>query len=104
MDLGIKDIYRDHLDTSIRLGVDVLRHLGHRAHSAHRAGQQFREYDEAGLAKLAPLRHDMKDYISNVRELIALQEQLLASDRVAEPGAADHAWDSEELRSVIGKG
>lgn len=104
MDLGIKDIYRDHLDTSIRLGVDVLKHLGHRAHSAYRAGQQFREYDEAGLAKLAPLRHDMKDYISNVRELIALQEQLLASDRAADPSSGDHAWDSEELRSVIEKG
>jgi CPA2 family monovalent cation:H+ antiporter-2 len=103
LDLGIKDIYRDHLDTSIRLGVDVLRHLGHRAHSAYRAGQQFREYDEAGLAKLAPLRHDMKDYISNVRELIALQEQLLASDRARDPGSADHAWDSEELRTVAGK-
>ncbi len=103
MDLGIKDIYRDHLDTSIRLGVDVLRHLGHRAHSAHRAGQQFREYDEAGLAKLAPLRHDMKDYISNVRELIALQEQLLASERVSDPGSADHAWDSEEMRNVVPK-
>jgi len=103
MDLGIKDAYRDHLDTSIRVGVDVLRMLGHRAHSAHRAGQQFREYDEAGLARLAPLRHDMKDYISSVRELIALQEQLLASDRGREPGSGDHAWDSEELREVLGK-
>jgi hypothetical protein len=46
----------------------------------------------------------MKDYISNVRELIALQEQLLASDRTREAGSGDHAWDSEELRSVIGKG
>ena len=103
MDLGVKDIYRDHLDTSIRLGVDVLRLLGHRAHTAYRAGQHFREYDEAGLSKLAPLRHDMKDYISNVRELIALQEQLLASDRVGDPGSADHSWDSEELRDVLGK-
>jgi len=103
MDLGAGDIYRDHLDTSIRLGVDVLRLLGQRAHTAHRAGQQFREYDEAGLARLAPLRHDMKNYISNVREMIALQEQLLASDRGREPGSADHAWDSEELRDVLGK-
>lgn len=101
MDLGVKDVYRDHLDTSIRLGVDVLRLLGHRAHSAHRAGQQFREYDEAGLAALSPLRHDMKNYVSSVRELIALQEQLLASDRQREPGSAEHAWDSEEMRNAL---
>jgi|CXWL01.1.fsa_nt_gi CPA2 family monovalent cation:H+ antiporter-2 len=101
MDQGVKDVYREHLDTSIRLGVDVLRLLGHRAHSAHRAGQQFREFDEAGMATLAPLRHDKKGYVTSVRAMIALQEQLLASDQRREPGSGDHAWDSEELRTAL---
>jgi CPA2 family monovalent cation:H+ antiporter-2 len=101
MDQGVKDVYREHLDTSIRLGVDVLRLLGHRAHSAHRAGQQFREFDEAGMATLAPLRHDKKGYVSSVRAMIALQEQLLASDQRREQGSGDHAWDSEELRAAL---
>ena len=46
MDAGVSDVYRQHLDTSIRLGEDVLRHLGYRAYTAHRAGLKFRRYDE----------------------------------------------------------
>jgi len=102
MDQGVTDVYREHLDTSIRLGFDVLRHLGHRAFSAYRAGQAFLRYDEDAMAGLAPARHDMKRYISDVREQIALQETLLKADRDHDPTAGDHAWDSEELRSRLG--
>jgi CPA2 family monovalent cation:H+ antiporter-2 len=97
MDMGIKDIYRESLDTSVRLGIDVLTKLGYRRYSAVRAGQNFIKYDEAAMHKLAPQRHDESAYIFTVREQIQLQEQLLTNDREANPTLNDHAWDSDLL-------
>jgi CPA2 family monovalent cation:H+ antiporter-2 len=94
LDLGVDQVYRGFLDTSVRAGVDVLASLGHRRYSATRAGQNFMKYDEAAMRHLTPLRHDTSDYISNAREQIRLQEQLLASDRASIHNQNDHAWDS----------
>ncbi len=52
------------------------------------------KYDEAARHQLAPHRHDTSDYISNAREQILLQEQLLASDRASTHNQNDHAWDT----------
>jgi len=94
LDLGVNHIYRGFLDTSVRAGVDVLASLGHRRYSATRAGQNFIKYDEAAMHHLAPHRHDTSDYISNAKEQIRLQEQLLASDRASIHNLNDHAWDT----------
>jgi CPA2 family monovalent cation:H+ antiporter-2 len=95
LDMGIEDIYRESLDTSVRLGVDVLIKLGFRKYTATRAGQNFIKYDEAALRKLAAHRHDREAYLFNTREQIALQEQLLANDREVSPNVHDDAWDGE---------
>jgi monovalent cation:H+ antiporter-2, CPA2 family len=95
IDLGVKDIYRESLDTSIRLGIDVLVKLGFRKYSAIRAGQNFIKYDEQALQQLARHRHDQDTYIFNTREQIRLQEELLANDRDVNPTINDHAWDSD---------
>jgi CPA2 family monovalent cation:H+ antiporter-2 len=98
MDAGVTDVYRQHLDTSVRLGEDVLRHLGYRAYTAHRSGLKFRRYDEAAMARLAPLRHDLSKYITSARQEIEQEEALLLADRAIDPTEGEHAWDSEELR------
>ena len=95
IDIGVKDIYRESLDTSVRLGIDVLIKLGVRKYSATRAGQNFIKYDEAAMYQLAPHRHDQDTYIFNTREQIQLQEQLLTNDREVNPTLNDHAWDSD---------
>jgi CPA2 family monovalent cation:H+ antiporter-2 len=95
MDMGIKDIYRETLDTSVRLGIDALVKLGFRRYSATRAGQNFIKYDEAALHQLAAHRHDENTYIFTAKEQIRLQEQLLTNDREANPNLNDHAWDSD---------
>ena len=93
-DLGVNHTYRGFLDTSVRAGVDVLASLGYRRYSATRAGQNFMKYDEAAMRHLAPHRHDTSDYISNAKEEIRLQEQLLASDLASIHNLNDQAWDS----------
>jgi CPA2 family monovalent cation:H+ antiporter-2 len=95
IDMGVKDIYRESLDTSVRLGIDVLIKLGFRKYSATRAGQNFIKYDEVALRQLARHRHDQDTYIFNTREQIQLQEQLLTNDREVNPTLNDHAWDSD---------
>ncbi|HZF99739.1 MAG TPA: monovalent cation:proton antiporter-2 (CPA2) family protein, partial [Chitinophagales bacterium] len=71
VDIGQDDIYRDSLDTAVRLGVDVLHHLGFRAYTATRSGQNFRRYDEIAMRRLAVARKDAKQYISSVRSEVA---------------------------------
>lgn len=93
-DLGVDHIYRDFLHSSVRAGVDVLSSLGFRKHSATRAGNDFIRYDEDAMYHLAPHRHDESVYITNTREQIQLQEQLLASDRAINHAQNDHAWDA----------
>jgi CPA2 family monovalent cation:H+ antiporter-2 len=97
IDMGVRDIYRESLDTSVRLGIDVLVKLGFRKYSATRAGQNFIKYDEAALRKLAQHRHDQEKYIFNTREQMQLQEELLTNDRKVNPTLNDHAWDSDVL-------
>lgn len=104
VEMGVKNIYREHADTSVRLGVDVLRKLGFRAYTATRAGQNFLRYDENSIPKLAHLRHDQKNYISMVREEIAQQELMLLNDLGINPTEGDHAWDSEHMREVVTQG
>jgi monovalent cation:H+ antiporter-2, CPA2 family len=97
IDLGLKNIYRESLETSVRLGIDVLIKLGYRKYSAARAGLNFIKYDEAAMQKLAKHRDDQSTYIFNAREQIQLQEQLLTNDREVNPTLNDHAWDSDLL-------
>jgi len=104
MDAGIRDIYRETLDTSVRLGVDALVKLGFRRYSATRAGQNFLKYDAATLQKLAAHRHDERSYIHNVRKEVEVQEQLLTSDREFNPALDDHAWDVDSFKERDGEG
>jgi CPA2 family monovalent cation:H+ antiporter-2 len=95
LDMGVDDVYRESLDTSVRLGIDVLVKLGVRKYSATRAGQNFIKYDEVALRELAKHRHDQSTYIFSTREQIEIQEQLLTRDRDSSPNVNDHAWDSD---------
>jgi CPA2 family monovalent cation:H+ antiporter-2 len=80
MDMGVSHIYRETLDTAVRLGVDALVELGFRRYSATRSGQNFIRYDEETLLRLAPHSHDKDTYIDHFREEIRNQEEMLSSD------------------------
>ena len=96
-DKGLSNVYRESLDTSVKVGVDVLRRFGIGAYTATRAGQKFLKYDESAVKELAEHRHDEKEYISKARETIALQEQLIERDMSDKSEPVDNAWDSEPL-------
>jgi monovalent cation:H+ antiporter-2, CPA2 family len=101
IDLGIKDIYRESLHTSVNLAVDVLASLGQRKYTAVRNGQKFLKYDEDTLRIMAEHRHDMKQYVIKARETFKLQEELLSEDLHIDSGISDHSWDSDTIREIL---
>jgi CPA2 family monovalent cation:H+ antiporter-2 len=104
IDKGLKNIYRDSLDTSVRMGVDVLKKLGGRAYTSRRAGLTFLKNDEKAMWELAEHRHDKEQYISEARARIQYQEEILERDMNGEEKSVDHAWDSEPLVKGFGSG
>lgn len=98
LDLGVMNIYRETLYTSVHMAVDVLHELGIRNYTATRKAQDFIKYDEEALRKLAASRHDTKTYILTVREQIELEEKLLSEDLHQLLTDNDGAWDSSTMK------
>ena len=98
IDMGVKNIYRDSLDTSVRMGVDILKKLGNRAYTSRRAGLNFLKNDEVAMWELAEHRHDKETYVSEARARIQYQEDVMKYE-TSEKGLheVDEAWDSEPL-------
>jgi monovalent cation:proton antiporter-2 (CPA2) family protein len=101
LDAGVAHVYRETLDTSLRIGVDVLRQLGFRAYQAQRAARMFRRYDEASLIELSQLRHNQKDYFSLAREQINYLERALMDDLSFEAESRDEGWDATSLHAEL---
>lgn len=101
MDLGVLHIYRETVDTSLRLGVDALRMLGNRAYRSERAARTFFRQDERTLKGLSALRDDKKQYINSMKERIEEMEKLISSDRVKTWLDEGQGWDPETLRDEI---
>jgi voltage-gated potassium channel Kch len=98
---GINDVYRETVDTSLRLGIDVMRLLGVRAHRAHRAAQTFLKHDENALRDLAKLHKDRKEYLNAAREYIAELEEIIRADKAEPDLERDAGWDAESLREDV---
>lgn len=98
LNMGVENVYRQSIDTSVRLAGDVLHHMGFRKYTIHRQAQKFIKSDEEGLRRLASQPTNEEDYIFKVREEIALQERLLEEDLKKGFIEVDGHWESELLR------
>lgn len=97
MDLGVLHIYRETLDTSLRMGADTLKMLGVRAYHAQRNMSTFRKQDEKALKGLSAIRNDKKLYINTVRERIEELEKLMNTDKVTKWNPSAQGWDEQSL-------
>ena len=97
MNAGMLHVYRESLDTSLRMGVDALTMLGHRAYTAKRLARLFLKHDEKNLKKLAAIRNP-EEYISEARKFIEEIELIIQTDRQDFASGPDGAWDAESLR------
>ena len=83
MNAGIMHIYRETLDTSLRVGVDVLKILGHSKLEATQSAKTFFTHDERTLKFLASMKNNDEEYINAAREKIEELEKLILADREA---------------------
>ena len=100
MEMGVKNIYRENLDTSIRMGEDVLKKLGFRAHTVHRLAKQFRDYDEDALKVLMNYKDNKDAYVTKIRQQIEMQESLLNGELMRKFSVNDHTWDSDSIKDA----
>jgi monovalent cation:proton antiporter-2 (CPA2) family protein len=96
MNEGMLHIYRESIDTSLRMGVDVMKMLGHRSYTSMRAAQKFFKYDEKKLKELASISDD-KEYMITARKYIEELEQLLKDDSTRLTEAIEESWDESGL-------
>lgn len=96
MNAGMLHVYRETLDTSLRVGVDALKFLGYRAYNAQRAARTFLKNDEYNLKTLASIR-DRNLYIHTAKELIEELENTIREDMKGYGVAQDKGWDEESL-------
>lgn len=84
MDLGVNDIYRETLYSSVKLAEDTLKFLGFNSNVVKEKGQRFIEYDEKSIRKLKADRHNLKQYALSAKEQMEIQEKLLQDDQLHE--------------------
>ena len=103
VNMGITNIYRETLDTSLTLAKDVLSKMGFRKYTLNTQVQNFIKYDEEGLRRLAkePKRDD--NYIFKARKELEEQEKLLDEDLKRGFVHMDNHWDSEHIRQQLKK-
>ncbi|MEL6558159.1 MAG: monovalent cation:proton antiporter-2 (CPA2) family protein [Bacteroidota bacterium] len=95
---GVQHVYRESLDTSVKLAGDVLSQMGFRKYSVLRQAQNFIKYDEESMRRLADKPRNTDEYIFRVKEEIAQQEKLLENDLKRGLVEGDLYWDSEQMR------
>jgi CPA2 family monovalent cation:H+ antiporter-2 len=78
--IGIEDIYRESLDTSVEMASDLLFYMGFDVDATKAQAKKFIKLDVEGLKRLAAAPKDEKEYIFRAREEIAQQEKLMIED------------------------
>jgi len=96
--IGVKDIFRETLESSLELGVKALRVLGFGAYRAHRAAHRFKEYDEETVQILSQYYGtDEKDFLGQVRKRVQTLDELFETERSGPIRPEDSGWDRPKV-------
>jgi voltage-gated potassium channel Kch len=100
--LGITQIYRETLGTSLELGQGTLRQLGVRAHTAHRIAHRWRQHDEAALEDMLQfVGQGDQVWLNEAKKALANFEKSMADELGGKASEKDPGWDNESLRDEI---
>ncbi|MBC7979687.1 MAG: cation:proton antiporter [Armatimonadetes bacterium] len=80
IDLGEESIYRETLDSSLFMSIDIMSELGFSTEKAQRAAAHYRENDEKMVREMAKHRHDRKEYLSRAKEYAQALDELMRRD------------------------
>lgn len=95
MNSGVLHIYRETVDTSLRMASDALEMLGHRAYQSQRAARMFRKFDEQSLKGMAAYRDD-KQYVNVMKERIDELQKLIQADSYTNLMVRDAGWNKND--------
>jgi len=99
MNAGLLHIYRETLETSVRVGVDAMSILGLRKYTALRLAKTFIKQDELNLKKLAAIR-DREEYITEVKKYIEELEIIMQGDNQY-AGDSLTEWNVKKLKEDL---
>ncbi|MXV38321.1 potassium transporter [Flavobacteriaceae bacterium Ap0902] len=96
LNLGVDDVYREYLDSSLTMAKDVLSKLGFRKHTLDRQAYNFVKYDEDIMRRLAKEpEHIEDDYMNRIKEELEYQEKMLNEDFKRGIVEFDNHWVSD---------
>ena len=101
LDLNVPNIYRETLDSALRMGSDVLTNMGMRSYSSQRAARTFLKHEDLTIKKMVDKRHSQGEYILAAKERIEELESLLHADMEQLKGDYEEGWDSSSLKKEV---
>lgn len=103
IDMGVDQVYRETQDTSLRIGAEILGHLGYRKHPVQRALKIFRKQEKRNLRELAKHYHDRKTLLREAKQRIEDLEELMLTENKNRGTSQDLGWDAESLRQEFNR-
>jgi voltage-gated potassium channel Kch len=91
LNAGEERVYRETLDSSLRMGTDVLRTLGTPAYTAHRAAKLYRKADETFVRKMVKHRNDRATFLNAARESQEIYKAVMQADPL-DSSRSDDGW------------
>ncbi len=101
--LKVDQVYREYIETALRMGEDALAIIGYRKYQVHRALKKFRRHDEAYIEGMAQEQHERKSFIQAARRNIEELELMMLDDLDKEAQDKDLGWDTESLKKEYGQ-
>jgi monovalent cation:proton antiporter-2 (CPA2) family protein len=94
INLGVRYIFRETLDSSLDLSIQALRLLGFGGYRAYRAARTFKTYDEESVRHLAAfVNSDEKDFVGEIRRRVRTLDELFEAERAGQAFRYDKGWD-----------
>jgi voltage-gated potassium channel Kch len=97
----VSHIFRETLDSSIKMSEKALTILGVDPYGAHRSAIIFRKQEDKLIRELAQHRHNRKDYILAIREKIEDMEEIMKSDLQIKLKSYSEPWSSELIKKSL---
>ena len=97
LDEGANSVYRDYLDSALRLAADALGLMGKRRYTVERSMNVFRRRDEAMMHSLRDHRHKKDEYIRSSKSRIEDLEKRMREDLSTIGLDRDQGWEIDSL-------
>lgn len=102
INMGVKHLHLEFLDSALRIGADALCHLGHRRHESFRALKTYRKSIERFLPELSEVHHDRTLLISEAKKRMQFLETSMLEEKEEFQKEKDQGWDATEIIKELG--